>query len=96
MIDVRRTYIESLRQAIDVDLTHQTSLTIFVDAMNGTTGGIIPAVLGDGTQTKTIEINRDADAWFGRQAPHPHAAPLVRLRKNWCARATHTWVSLFR
>lgn len=94
VIDVRRTYIESLRQAIDVDLTHQTSLTIFVDAMNGTTGGIIPAVLGDGTQTKTIEINRDADAWFGRQAPHPHAAPLVRLRKLVRESDSHLGVAL--
>lgn len=81
VVDVRRTYIESLRQAIDVDLARQTSLTIFVDVMNGATGGVIPAVLGDGAQTKTIEINRDPDAWFGRQTPHPHTAPLVRLRK---------------
>lgn len=81
IIDARRAYIESLREAVDVDLARQTSLTIFVDVMNGATGGIIPAVLGDGAQTKTIEINRDPDAWFGRQAPHPHTAPLVRLRK---------------
>lgn len=75
----RRT--SSLRQEIDVDLARQTSLTIFVDVMNGATSGIIPAVLGNSAQTKTIEINRDPDAWFGRQAPHPHTAPLVRLRK---------------
>ncbi|MFQ3631373.1 phosphoglucomutase [Roseiflexus sp.] len=81
IVDVRQTYVESLRRAIDVDLARQASLTMFVDVMNGTTGGVIPSVLGDGAQTKTIEINRDPDAWFGRQAPHPHTAPLVRLRK---------------
>jgi phosphomannomutase len=94
IIDARRPYIESLRQAIDVDLARQTSLTIFVDVMNGTTGGIIPAVLGDGAQTKTIEINRDADAWFGRQAPHPHTAPLVRLRKLVRESDSHLGVAL--
>lgn len=81
VIDARRFYIEHLRQTVDINLVRQTSLTIFVDIMNGTTGGIIPATLGDGTQTKIIEINREPDAWFGRQAPHPRNASLVRLRK---------------
>ncbi|MGB9754468.1 MAG: phosphoglucomutase [Roseiflexus castenholzii] len=94
VIDVRRMYIESLRQTVDIDLARQTSLTIFVDAMNGTTGGIIPATLGDGAQTKTIEINREADAWFGRQAPHPHTASLVRLRKLVRESDSHLGVAL--
>lgn len=93
-IDVRRAYIESLRREINVDLARRTSLTIFVDVMNGTTGGIIPAVLGDGAQTKTIEINREPDAWFGRQAPHPHTAPLLRLRKLVRKSNSHLGVAL--
>lgn len=81
LVDARRIYIDSLRDVIDVELVRQMLLTIFVDVMNGATGGVIPAVIGDDARTKTIEINREQDAWFGRQTPHPHSASLVRLRK---------------
>ncbi|MGQ9548469.1 MAG: phosphoglucomutase [Roseiflexus sp.] len=81
LVDARRIYTDTLRDVIDVELVRQTSLTIFVDVMNGTVGGVIPGIIGDNARAKTIEINREQDAWFGRQTPHPHVASLVRLRK---------------
>lgn len=81
VIDARQMYIDSLRAAVDVDVARRASLTVFVDVMNGAASGVVPAVLGEGAQTRTIEINRESDAWFGRQTPHPKEASLVRLRK---------------
>lgn len=81
VVDARQFYIDALRAVIDVNLARRALLTVFVDVMNGTTSGIIPAVFGEGAQTRIIEINRENDAWFGRQTPHPREASLVRLRK---------------
>src|SRR6266498_1511284 len=36
-VDLRGPYLESLRDAIDVDLIRRATLTVFVDPMNGTT-----------------------------------------------------------
>lgn len=80
-IDLRAPYLEMLRNALDVELIRRASLTMFVDPMNGTTSGYIPAVLGEGGQTKAIEINRETDPLFGRQPPQPSEAGLNRLRK---------------
>lgn len=80
-IDLRAPYLEALRDAIDVELIRNTTLTVFVDPMNGTSSGYIPAALGDGGQTKAIEINREIDPLFGRQPPQPSEAGLNRLRK---------------
>jgi phosphomannomutase len=57
-VDLRAPYLEALRGAIDVELIRHSTLTVFVDPMNGTTSGYVPAALGDGGQTKAIEINR--------------------------------------
>lgn len=80
-LDLRTAYLEALRRAVDLDLIRRTSLTIFVDAMNGTTAGILPALLSEGGQTRAIEINREADPLFARTAPDPTVAPLTRLKK---------------
>lgn len=79
--DLRTPYLDLLRSQIDVDLIRRTPLTVFVDTMHGTTAGYIPAAIGEGAQTKAIEINRETDPLFGRGTPQPVGAPLMRLRK---------------
>jgi phosphomannomutase len=80
-VDLRAPYLEMLRDAADMDLVRRATLTVFVDPMNGATSGYIPAALGEGGQTKAIEINREIDPLFGRQPPQPAEAGLNRLRK---------------
>lgn len=80
-LDIRTPYLAHLRETIDIDLIRRSSLTVFVDPMNGCASGMIPAVLGDGTQTKAVEINRETDPLFGRQPPQPGDQSLTRLRK---------------
>jgi phosphomannomutase len=79
--DLRGPYLELLRNNIDIDLIRRTTLTVFVDPMHGTAASYIPAAIGDGGQTKAIEINREVDPLFGRSTPQPVGAPLMRLRK---------------
>ena len=79
--DLRTPYMEALRNLVDLNLVRRTSLTIFVDAMNGTTAGMFSSLLGEGGQTRAIEINREADPLFGRTIPTPVAAGLMRLKK---------------
>lgn len=79
--DVRAPYIEALRKRVDVDLIRRATLTIFVDPMNGTTSGYFPAVLGEGGQTRAIEINRETDPLFSKITPLPAETGLTRLRK---------------
>ena len=62
--------------------------------MNGTTRGYIPAALGEGGQTKAIEINRETDPLFGRQPPQPIEAGLNRLRKLVKESDSHLGVAL--
>ena len=81
LTDLRTPYLEALRNAVDLDLIRRTSLTIFVDAMNGTAAGIFPALLGESGQTRAIEINREPDPLFNRVTPTPSAAGLNRLKK---------------
>ncbi len=80
-VDLRSSYIEVLRGAVDIELLRRTTLTMFVDPMHGSTSGYIAAALGDGSQLKAIEINREADALFGKQPPHPFESGVPRLRK---------------
>jgi phosphomannomutase len=80
-LDLRAPYLDALRAAVEVDLIRRATLTMFVDPMNGTASGYIPAAIGDGGQTKAIEINRETDPLFGRQPPQPTEAGLNRLRK---------------
>jgi len=93
-VDLRAPYLDSLRDAIDIDLIRRATLTIFVDPMNGTTSGYIPAAIGDGGQTKAIEINRETDPLFGRQPPQPAEAGLNRLRKLLKESDSHLGVAL--
>ncbi|PDV99950.1 phosphoglucomutase [Candidatus Viridilinea mediisalina] len=79
--DLRGPYLDALQSIVDLDVVRRNSLTIFVDAMNGTTAGMLPTLLGEGGQTRAIEINRDPDPLFGRSAPDPFASSLVRLKK---------------
>src|SRR5262245_26454867 len=80
-VDLRAPYLEMLRDAADIDLVRRATLTVFVDPMNGASSGYIPAALGEGGQTKAIEINREIDPLFGRQPPQPAETGLNRLRK---------------
>lgn len=80
-VDLRTPYIDALRGAADIELIRRSSLTIFVDAMSGTTAGIVPALIGEGERTRAIEINRDPDPLFGRVTPLPAESGLNRLKK---------------
>lgn len=80
-IDLRTPYIDALRELVDIDLVRRSTLTLFVDPMNGTTSGLVPAILGEGAQTRAVEINREADPLFNRQPPLPSEATLARMRK---------------
>lgn len=80
-VDLRAPYLEALRANVDLELIRRTSLTIFVDPMSGTTAGIVPALLGEGGQTRAIEINRDPDPLFARVIPSPTESGLTRLKK---------------
>jgi phosphomannomutase len=79
--DLRGPYLELLRGLVDIDAVRRTTLTVFVDPMHGTTASYLPAAIGEGGQTKAIEINRETDPLFGKATPHPAGAPLTRLRK---------------
>src|SRR5690606_1505638 len=59
--DLRAAYLDALRAAVDLELIRRVTMTIFVDAMGGTSAGAVPALLGEGSQTRAIEINRDPD-----------------------------------
>jgi len=80
-VDLRAPYLEMLRDSVDIDVVRRATLTLFVDPMNGAASGYLPAAVGDGGQTKAIEINRETDPLFGRQPPQPSVASLNRLRK---------------
>lgn len=81
MVDVRKLYLKALRDAVEIDLIRRTSLTIFVDAMNGPGAGIFPALFGESGQTRAIEINREPDPLFARVPPTPVEHNLSRLKK---------------
>lgn len=81
VIDVRKIYLEAVRGLIDVNLIRRATLTIFANPMHGTMAGYLPAVIGDNSQTKAIEINREIDPLFGKITPMPTPAALVRLSK---------------
>jgi phosphomannomutase len=93
-VDLRAPYLEMLRDSVDLDLVRRATLTVFVDPMNGATSGYIPAALGEGGQTKAIEINREIDPLFGRQSPQPSEAGLNRLRKLVKESDSHLGVAL--
>lgn len=80
-LDVRRPYLDMLRGVVDVTLIRRSTLTIFADPMHGTVAGYMPAIIGEGSQTKAIEINRETDPLFGKTPPLPAEANLSRLRK---------------
>jgi phosphomannomutase len=93
-IDLRAPYLETLRDSVDIELIRRATLTMFVDPMNGTTSGYIPAALGEGGQSKAIEIYRETDPLFGRQPPQPTEAGLNRLRKLVKESESHLGVAL--
>jgi phosphomannomutase len=79
--DLRAPYLDMLRKQIDVNLIRRSTMTIFVDPMNGTTAGYLPAVISEGGQTRAIEINRETDPLFSKLTPLPAETGLNRLRK---------------
>lgn len=93
-IDLRSSYLESLRSSVDMELIRRVPLTVFVDPMNGATSGYIPAAISEGGQTKAIEINRETDPLFGRQPPQPTEVSLSRLRKLVKESDSHLGVAL--
>lgn len=80
-IDLRGPYLDVLREALDLESIRRFSMTMFVDTMGGTAAGAVPALLGEGGQTRAIEINREPDPLFGKGAPLPTGAGLQRLKK---------------
>jgi phosphomannomutase len=93
-LDLRTLYLEALRTSVDIEVIRRSTLTVFVDPMNGTTSGLLPALLGEGGQTKAVEINREIDPLFGRQPPNPGEAGLARLRKLVRESDSHLGVAL--
>jgi phosphomannomutase len=79
--DLRQPYLDHVRARLDLDAIRRGSLTMFVDAMGGTLGNAVTALLGESGQTRAIEINRDPDPLFGRVTPLPREAGLTRLKK---------------
>ncbi|WP_129631503.1 phosphoglucomutase [Candidatus Oscillochloris fontis] len=79
--DLRAGYLETLRGVVDLDLIRRVSMTIFVDSMHGTTAGAWTSLLGEGGQTRAIEINREPDPHFAKVTPHPGESGLLRLKK---------------
>ncbi len=79
--DLRAPYIDLLRKQIDVNLIRRSTMTIFADPMNGSTAGYFPAIMGEGGQTRAIEINRETDPLFSKLTPLPVESNLTRLRK---------------
>lgn len=80
-VDVRRPYLDDLARRIDLALLRRSTLTIFVDPMHGTTAGCVPHIIGEDTQTRAIEINRDPDPLFDSVSPLPRDGSLSRLCK---------------
>ncbi|MGB9739495.1 MAG: phosphoglucomutase [Chloroflexus aggregans] len=93
-IDLRSPYLDALRHALDLDAIRRLPLTFFVDAMAGTTAGMVTALFGEGGQARAIEINRDPDPLFARGAPQPFESPLNRLRKLVRESDSHLGVAL--
>ncbi|HEX5691811.1 MAG TPA: phosphoglucomutase, partial [Roseiflexaceae bacterium] len=93
-VDLRAPYLEMLRDAVDLETIRRATLTLFVDPMNGATSGYLPGALGEGGQTKAIEINREVDPLFGRQPPQPTESGLNRLRKLVKESDSHLGVAL--
>lgn len=89
-VDLRAPYLDALRSVIDLDAIRRLPMTFFIDAMAGTTAGMATALLGEGGQTRAIEINRDPDPLFARGAPQPFEAKVLTGCANWCARAICT------
>jgi phosphomannomutase len=80
-LDLRRPYLDMLNNLVDLSLIRRSTLTVFADPMHGTMVGYLPAVMGAGSQTKAIEINREPDPLFDRLPPLPAHTNLARLRK---------------
>jgi phosphomannomutase len=80
-LDLRALYIENLLNHIDVEIIRRSTMTIFVDLIHGTTGGYLPAIIGEESQSMAIEINREIDPLFNKFTPLPTATHLNRLRK---------------
>ncbi len=80
-LDLRRPYLDMLQNVVDLSLIRRSTLTVFADPMHGTMVGYLPAVMGEGSQTKAIEINREPDPLFDRLPPLPAHTNLARLRK---------------
>jgi phosphomannomutase len=80
-LDLRRPYIDMLQNLVDLNLIRRSTLTVFADPMHGTMVGYLPAVMGEGSYTKAIEINREPDPLFDRLPPLPAHTNLARLRK---------------
>lgn len=81
LIDLRGPYIDMLRSPFDLELIRRASLTVFVDSMNGSSAGYLPAVIAGGGQSRAIEINKETDPLFSRTTPMPGTSGLNRLRK---------------
>jgi phosphomannomutase len=80
-LDLRRPYLDMFHNLVDLNLIRRSTLTVFADPMHGTMVGYLPAVMGEGSQTKAIEINREPDPLFDRLPPLPAHTNLARLRK---------------
>jgi len=81
MLNLRGPYLEMLREKLDVNLIRRSPLTLFVDPMCGTTTGCVPLIIGDGSQTRAVEINRETDPLFSKLTPLPVGTDLARIKK---------------
>lgn len=80
-LDVRKPYLDMVRTLIDVNIIRRVPLTIFADPMHGSLASYLPAIIGEGSQTKAIEINREIDPLFNKITPLPTTSALSRMCK---------------
>ncbi|HID66169.1 MAG TPA: hypothetical protein EYP32_04900 [Aquificaceae bacterium] len=68
--EVRKHYVEKLRNLINLDLLKEKDALIVHDSMHGTSSGLLEYILRD-TKVKVINVRKHRDPLFGNNPPEP-------------------------
>ncbi|WP_461831621.1 phosphoglucomutase/phosphomannomutase family protein [Aquifex sp.] len=68
--EIRKHYVEKLRELINLDLLREREALIVHDSMHGTTSGILEYILRD-TKISVVNIRKHRDPLFGGNPPEP-------------------------
>lgn len=68
--EVRKHYVEKLRNLINLDLLKEKDVLIVHDSMHGTSSGLLEYILRD-TKVKVINVRKHRDPLFGNNPPEP-------------------------